>query len=324
MKPSDILPLLRPLSAVLAALGLVGGFGVVVLCLLAGVFPLLDEFNHFQAFWLMAALVTLLAAWMSSHRDGLKLAVVLAACNAVLFLAPILRLPSVGSVVAAPAGAAKPLKVLTFNVHLYNRTPERLAELILAEAPDIVVLQEATREQHIGVLNRMLRDSYPFRRFCTREGQCDGAILSKRPWLDIHEIDRGFNTPPSITARFDLGNGRHLRVVGTHLWNPKAPNRQLREIEWLGREIGRLDDLVVVGGDFNFTPWTFALNRFERAARVVRHDGVLGTWPVSRYYPAMFPIDHIFASAEIRLTSIKRGPGIGSDHLPVIATLELP
>ena len=214
--------------------------------------------------------------------------------------------------------------MLTFNVHLYNRTPERLAELILAEAPDIVVLQEATREQHIGVLNRMLRDSYPFRRFCTREGQCDGAILSKRPWLDIHEIDRGFNTPPSITARFDLGNGRHLRVVGTHLWNPKAPNRQLREIEWLGREIGRLDDLVVVGGDFNFTPWTFALNRFERAARVVRHDGVLGTWPVSRYYPAMFPIDHIFASAEIRLTSIKRGPGIGSDHLPVIATLELP
>ena len=327
---SDYLHLLSRISAFLAVLGLACGLGMIVLCLLAGLFPLLDEFNHFQPFWLMASMLTLGLAWLGANPARLQYATALVACNTVLFLAPILRLPAISTPVAAniaanvsPPGAGTQLKILTFNMFVYNNRPERLAELILAEAPDIVVLQEATRDHHIDVLNRLLRDAYPWRRFCVT-GQCDGAMLSKRPWLEFRQIERGDTAPPSVSARFDLGNGRMLRIVGTHLWNPKAPRRQLREIEWLGRELGRINDLVIVGGDFNFTPWTFALNRFEHTARLVRHSGVGGTWRVSRYYPAMFPIDHIFASPGIRLVSIARGPSIGSDHLAVIATLQLP
>ena len=309
-------------------LGLIAGVGIAGLCLLGGLNLFLDELNHFQSFWLAASLGTLLLAWIAGNPLALRGAAVLAALNAILFLAPVLRLPTIGMpVVAAPAAgqadAVRSLKIMTFNIYLYNTTPEKVAALILAEAPDIVVLQEVT-SWHVDLLNRLLRDQYPWRSFCSTDGRCDGALLSKLPWLGVRQIERGYAVPPGVTARFDLGNGRHLRMVGVHLWNPKAPRRQLREIEWLGAELGSIDDLRIVAGDFNFTPWTFALNRFERAARMVRHDGIAGTWRVSSYYPAMFPIDHIFASPEFRLTAITRGPRTGSDHLPLIATFELP
>ena len=40
--------------------------------------------------------------------------------------------------------------------------------------------------------------------------------------------------------------------------------------------------------------------------------------------PRLFLIDNFFASASISSISFETGPSLGSDHLPILATLALP
>lgn len=312
-------PALERAAGLLVDLGLVLGGLVALLGLAAAAFPLVDGVNHFQVLWALASLGLLLIALASRDRIRIQRAAWIAALHAFLFLAPVLRLPAW----SAGSGPGTPFKILSLNAYWYNTRPERVAELVLAESPDVVVLQEL-REAQGEIVNRLLRDAYPYRLICAGREGCDGAIFARRPWLQAHTVTRGEEAPPSTSALFDIGNGRRLRVIGTHMWNPRNPRRQLREIEWLGSELGRIGDLKIVAGDFNLTPWSFALSRFERRAGVVRGDGIAGSWRASRYLPAIFPIDHVFASPEIRFTSVRRGPWVGSDHLPTIATMRLP
>lgn len=311
-------PALQRAAALLVDIGLVLGVLVVVLGLIAAVFPLADGINHFQTFWALGSAGLLILALLGDDRTRRQRAAALAALHAFLFLAPVLRLPSW----SAQSAPGRPFKVLSLNAFIYNTRPERIVDLVLAESPDVVVLQEV-REWQGDVLNRGLRDAYPHRLLCFRDG-CDGAIFSKHEWLEAHSVLRADPVPPSISVLFDLGNGRRLRVIGTHMWNPRAPRRQQREIEWLETELGRIRDLKIVAGDFNMTPWSFSITRFERRAGVLRGDGISGSWRAGRYLPALFPIDHVFASPEIRFQDVRRGPWVGSDHLPTIATVILP
>ena len=312
-------PLLAWIAGMAANLGVIAGICVALLCLAARLFPLLDGLNHFQAVWFAAGLGVLALALASDNRACIVRAGWLAALHAFLFLAPVLRLPAW----PGGAGTGTTLKIMTFNAFWYRQGADQIAEFLVAEKPDIVVLQEL-RSNHADRLNELLRDTYPHRLMCGDRQGCDGTIFSRRPWLQANSVVRGENAPPSMTALFEIGGGRRLRVVSTHMWNPRAPNRQHREIEWLGAELEQIGDLKIVAGDFNLTPWTFALARFERQARVVRGDGIAGSWPASRYWPTIFPIDHIFASPEIRFVSVWRGPRLGSDHLPTIATVIVP
>jgi endonuclease/exonuclease/phosphatase family metal-dependent hydrolase len=57
--------------------------------------------------------------------------------------------------------------------------------------------------------------------------------------------------------------------------------------------------------------------------------GFAGSWPVStarglpRFLPPLVRIDYIWHSAGLRALDAHIGPAIGSDHLPVRATLTL-
>lgn len=312
-------PAFERAAGVLVDLGLVLGVLVALLGLAAAAFPLADGINHLQALWALASAGLLLIALLSGHRARIVRTAWLAAFHMFLFLAPVLRLPAW----SARSGPGTPFKIVSLNAYWYNTRPERVAELVLAERPDVVVLQEL-REAQGETVNRLLRDAYPHRLICAGREGCDGAIFARRPWLEAHTVTRGEDAPPSTSALFEIGNGRRLRVISTHMWNPRSPRRQQREIEWLGSELARIRDLKLVAGDFNLTPWSFTLSRFERRAGVVRGDGIAGSWRASRYLPAIFPIDHVFASPEIRFSSVRRGPWVGSDHLPTIATVLLP
>jgi endonuclease/exonuclease/phosphatase (EEP) superfamily protein YafD len=86
-------------------------------------------------------------------------------------------------------------------------------------------------------------------------------------------------------------------------------------------------DRMVLGGDFNSTPWSFTRRRDDRAFGVIRRDRALWTWPTGQgawRVPAPFPfmpLDHIYAGRGWATTSVRRGPRLGSDHYPLIVTL---
>ena len=81
-------------------------------------------------------------------------------------------------------------------------------------------------------------------------------------------------------------------------------------------------------GDFNLTPWSFALRRIDAQLSLSRRSHGVASWPHrlpalgGAWCPAPFlPIDQIYAGSVWKVASIQRGPGTGSDHFGLIAHL---
>ena len=104
---------------------------------------------------------------------------------------------------------------------------------------------------------------------------------------------------------------------------------QTRQIDWLIAARPAFSEPTIVAGDFNMTPWSYRLQRLLASAGLRRHATFLRSWPTDRYpqfrLPApAFLIDHVLSTPDIKSVSIRMGPNLGSDHLPVIARVRLP
>ena len=79
-----------------------------------------------------------------------------------------------------------------------------------------------------------------------------------------------------------------------------------------------------MAGDLNDVAWSKTPRRFQRISglldpRIGRH--FINTFHVD--YPFLrWALDHIFHSACFTLVDMKRMPSIGSDHFPVLTTLQ--
>ena len=141
-----------------------------------------------------------------------------------------------------------------------------------------------------------------------------------------------------VMAHHPSGQGRHdgprvadlrLRILVAHVARPNPPERQQRELASSLEVIGDDASDVILAGDFNSTPWSFTLRRFDEASTLQRHTRALPTWPAqawTRFYlPAIapfLPIDHVYSGSRWRLTSLRRGPRTSSDHYPIEATFQ--
>jgi endonuclease/exonuclease/phosphatase (EEP) superfamily protein YafD len=50
----------------------------------------------------------------------------------------------------------------------------------------------------------------------------------------------------------------------------------------------------------------------------------LRTWPADVFHPPLFQLNHVLAGGGVTPIGAHPGPAVGSDHLPVIATVALP
>ena len=119
-----------------------------------------------------------------------------------------------------------------------------------------------------------------------------------------------------------------MRIVGIHLRPPVSAewsaerNRQLSDLAALARR--EIDPLVLVG-DFNVTPYSPFFTQTLASAGLRdsgRARGVHFSWPT--FFPILgIPIDLCVISGHLAVLEHRRGPGIGSDHYPIIATVAL-
>ena len=308
----------------------IGGTAVTLAGLLAPIFPPADFVNHFRPFILAATCGLLLIALAARAQQPIWGSAALVGLNAVLLVLPLLwsaepaERHAAGQALAS--ARARDLKIVTFN--MFYGDAQAVATFLLREDADVVVLQEAGAKQ-VQALRASLRDRYPHTHACVVPRGCAAAIFTKLPWAAAGQQHGTSSTPETIWVQFNDPEIGRLRVVGVHLHLPYRARVQTHQIDWLIAESRSLTGPAIVAGDFNMTPWSHRLQRLLASTGLRRHATFLRSWPTRRHpqfglpTPA-FLIDHVLTTPDIKSVSIRTGPVLGSDHLPVVARVRLP
>src|SRR5690606_4243176 len=115
----------------------------------------------------------------------------------------------------------------------------------------------------------------------------------------------------------------------THLDWPVPVNRQVSQFAELRAALAAVEGPLVLAGDFNSTPWSYAMRDFEQRTGLQRHTRNLSTFPNRFLIRRMFetlpflPLDHVFGSDAVLVHEVWAGGDTGSDHLPVFATFSV-
>ena len=295
----------------LAVLGLLL---VTVLSFLGPYNYALDLFSHFRVHILVACAVTALLLLAMRDRSALILAVLVCLGN-VAGLWPYRTAETVTA-----AAATRPLNLVTFNVWASNTDIDGIAAYLLETDADVIVLQEFWIQTK--KLKRLLKSQYPWQADCRKVSYCDSALFSKKPWASTGILKPDSTRPPTLWARFGSGKSNNYTVASTHFDRPPSlrHKRQLESIaDWVSNQSGP----VILAGDFNATPWSYAMTRLREQAGLKIIPGYRPTWP-AHFLFAQLPIDHVLVSPDIKFLSAERGRSTGSDHKPVSVELSLP
>ena len=283
----------------------------------------LDVLNHLAPLWLAGAALSLgygLAFAAPSQRivaAGLGVAGMLAAAA---LIAPELMRPIRPNV---SADTPHQIKLIQFNAWDENADVEGTADWVTAQQPDLVLMQE---------IEPPIRQAMIKRGFHYLRGMERTAIFSRaEPTFSPFQVPmRDWPVLPSLSRATFAGAGGAYSVVSTHLDWPTRRDQAV-QMAVLADVLDQYPtDRLILAGDFNLTPWSFTLRRFDARLGMERRDRALFSWPV-RLFPkaplswplALLPIDHLYAGQAWRTVSIARGPRLGSDHYPIIARLAL-
>ena len=241
------------------------------------------------------------------------------------------------------------VRVLTYNVHRCVGTDRRLdvgrvAEVIAAQSPDIVALQEVDvgRARTGGVdqahrLAQRLGMAFHFNAaFTVEEERFGDAILTTLPErlvkagpLPGHPSFPQLEPRGAIWVEIETSAGR-LGVINTHLGLvPREQRLQAAALagrDWLGAATPGTP--LVLVGDMNATPRNAAYRilsaRLAEARRAAPFSHRAPTFPST--FPVL-AIDHMFVSEAVIVDAVRTPldplSRLASDHLPLVADLSL-
>ncbi|HEY3797692.1 MAG TPA: endonuclease/exonuclease/phosphatase family protein [Caulobacteraceae bacterium] len=300
--------------AALAALGLAGARD-----------GWLDVINNFAPFGLVLGLVALGLAAAAAPRGAVR-----GACLALAGASVIVGAALVGPEIARwrPASPATgpAFQLLSANVWADNPEPDAAVAAIARLAPDVVLLQES--DGNLATPLAGLRQLYPYGTDCPKSGV---RILVKTPVgasgcdLGAGDIDdRDVAWLSTTTA-----TGAPVTLVTVHFTWPFPPEPQARQRQALAAWVkARPPQDVILAGDFNTTPWSFAMRWQDAAlAPLQRRTIAWFTWPArldlfrTPWSAPVLPIDHLYTGPDWRVVSLQRERIPGSDHFATLATI---
>lgn len=218
------------------------------------------------------------------------------------------------------------LRVVTLNVEFRNRATDRVVGYLRDARADVVVLVEIDDvwAASLGTLG----EAYPFRHVVPGRTYEGVAILSRWPLHDVEVVDFGSPGMPSLVATVAAADG-DVTVIATHPRPPLTPalDAALRlHLRAVGRRAADRRGPCLVMGDLNATPWSAAFGGLVAESGL--RDSALGrgiqpTWH-ARLPVLRIPIDHVLVSSDVDVLERRVGPAVGSDHMPVEATLAFP
>jgi endonuclease/exonuclease/phosphatase (EEP) superfamily protein YafD len=220
-----------------------------------------------------------------------------------------------------PKPAAPDLKVIWCNIFKDPSVADRLARLAAREQADVVVIGEPPRD--FARLTAAMSD------YSYSAGVIDpekhGVVVFSRTPLSRTALSEPFlKDGYAVVSTTVTSVGRGLRIVGLHPTVARSAGRlRSRDAHILAAAVtAEADAPSLMVGDLNAAPWSTALRDIARLTRIRRlSTGSASTW-FARVPVLGLPIDHALVSSELAAAA-RVGPGVGSDHLPLIVTITL-
>lgn len=261
-----------------------------------------------------------IGAWRSRSR---LLRVVTAAVTA-LFL---VWMNPVSAVVGCRGDAPRSaITVYTANVLFDTGRAPDIASSILANEADVILLQEVRRGFLDGLESDPRLDLYP-----NRAGgpEASGTVIWSRWPLQDVAVER-FVVSQRLSATVVSPQG-DFEISSIHTLAPSAPDNvgawqaQFRQLEQLDTA-----SPTVLAGDFNATedhrPFRDLLGRGWTDAHEPKGCGFDATWPTGSSWRLPIPIyrlDHVLVTDHFDVLDLRLADPGGSDHIPVVAELQL-
>jgi endonuclease/exonuclease/phosphatase (EEP) superfamily protein YafD len=299
----------------------VAGLAVVVLVRLSGLEA------HVGLLYGVVALspLLLLPAWVVLGLSFPARDPVLAGAAAVLVLLQLTWAAPDGPW-AADRAQGPTVRVVSSNVSDVNPTPLDLAEALLAEAPDVLVLVEYTPTMAQALDEAGVRDQLPNAAEDPRFGTAGSAIFSRLPMTAREVIHPGDAPMMSATVLID---DVATEVVAVHTTQP------LVDVGRLDRQLSDLADLVheasgplVLAGDFNANTQVAGFRSILEAggtdAARASGRGWSRSWPDRLLPLPVLLLDRVVVGGGVGVRDTAEGDGHGSDHRYVVADLVAP
>ena len=228
---------------------------------------------------------------------------------------------------AEPGHDDRCLTLLVSNVLTPNRNAAGLIKLIKRHAPDIVLTLESD-DWWQARLDEALSDDLPYAVRIPQDNLYGMHLYSRLP-LVSPTVERLIQDDiPSIVTGVTLPCGDTVRLHALHP-RPPAPNESEEslwrdaELLLIGERIHEQPVPTLVAGDLNDVAWSRTTRLFCRVSGMLdprRGRGMYSTFHAG--YPLLrWPLDHVFVSEHFTLRRLRRLPGFGSDHFPILATL---
>ena len=341
---------LSTLGLALASLGLLVLMGIVRL----GTWPAwwwLEALDTFALYAFVPFVGTTVLAWRRHSRALAAISLGAGILFAHLFGAQVMSTLSLsGSAAASAAPEATQIRVLTLNLHFSSVDRDALVELLRTWRPDIVMLQEVT-PGYAEAVQPSIGGDYPYAVAVGLDNRFKGSVTwSRLPLRAAERLDIG--NAANVLHRVAASTaGGEVWLYNVHLANPTETARGAGRLAALARfqsdqrdlELARLteqtaraDGPFVLAGDFNIAAGSRAYRAFPAAWRDAFAEAGRGfghTFPAAvperqgRGWPGislpLIRIDYILTSPDLRPREAWTQEVRGSDHLAVIADLEL-
>ncbi|CAL4869859.1 hypothetical protein MMA231_04151 (plasmid) [Asticcacaulis sp. MM231] len=298
------------------------GLAIAVIFILPSYVVFERNLNNLTFFYpyLYPAIVALNLGLAATLKKFRVMAAILTLALAIAFFQVPLR-DYIDNQAAPSSPVTRSLQVVTYNWLQTNKNYEGFQQWLIAQQPDIVVIEEvpAVFWKNYPALSTL----YPYTN--DSKDSNDLAILSRYPIENIEWVpiaDRKI-----LSTKINI-HGKSITVVAVHpqtILDDHIWERRNTYLAAVAPVVGTDATDTIVLGDFNTSPWNPVYKSLLEDANLHAEPRLLP--PLTRI---LFkkdgiefgaPIDHIIVSENMTISACRTGDAFGSDHLPLICTV---
>lgn len=279
------------------------------------------------AILLTATLVAYVALYGFSETSEIAMLIlwVLAILNEmryVFFFTPLAPREALRTEVQQPANA---FSLMISNVRMTNKKYEKFLQLVLRTDPDMLVINEPNEAWH-EYLRPELDKRFPYAIKQPLENTYGMMLYSKFKLINSEIRFMVEDDIPSFYTVVELPSGLLFDLYTVHPQPPRLlKNTETREAELLiaAKIVKKSPHPSVVAGDLNDVAWSNTTKLFKQISGLIDPRVGRGFYNTYNAFVPLFryPLDHVFYDPSFRLISMKRLSKFGSDHFPIVITL---